>query len=270
MGKKLLIGFAAMLILTLLVGIAALSGISRLSHRLDVAISLTVRKLNLVASIRSAGSDMLAGQRGVVMFTYAKRPEDVTSARGLFTSAADQWAASLAELRPLLVTEEGKRVAEQLESSLASWRSGTADLERLAQSGDGDGAARAAINNIPIYQAAQRATARLTELQNGLVEQDKQAAADLDVTYRWGLLGVLGLALAIERRHFPPRAADEPVPAGGRRRTGRQRGPGGQRRGPGIGFQPGARAGVFRTGCRARTDLGIERRDHLDDAKECR
>jgi methyl-accepting chemotaxis protein/methyl-accepting chemotaxis protein-1 (serine sensor receptor) len=202
MGKKLVIGFAGMLVLTLLVGIAALSGISKLSHRLDVAIGSTARKLNLVALIRSAGSDMLAGERGVVMFTYAKRPEDVTSARELFTSAAGQWAASLAELRPLLVTEEGKRVGEQLESSLASWRSGMDGIERLAQSGDGDGALRAAINNVPIYQAAQRAAARLVELQDGLVEQDQQAAADLDVTYRWGLIGVLGLALAISGAIF--------------------------------------------------------------------
>ena len=202
MGKKLVIGFAAMLILTLLVGIAALSGISRLSHRFDVAVGVTVRKLNLIASIRSAAADMLAGQRGVVMFTYAKLPENASTARGLFRSAADQWAASLAELRPLLVTEDGKRLTEQLESSLSSWRSGIADVERFAQSGDGDGATRMAINNVPIYEATQSATAGIVEVGSRVLEQDKQAAEDLDLTYRWGLLGVLGLALAISGAVF--------------------------------------------------------------------
>jgi methyl-accepting chemotaxis protein len=196
-GKKLVISFAAMLVLVLLTGFAALSGIGKLSNAFDVAVGLTVRKQNLIASIRSASSDMLAGQRGVVMFTYAKLPENAAAAQALFDAAADRWSASLAELRPLLLTEDGKRLTEQLERSMSSWRSGIADLERLARAGDAEGATKAAIGNVPFYQATQSAAEGLSEVGRRVLEENRKSAADLDIAYRWGLFGVLGLAFAI-------------------------------------------------------------------------
>ena len=122
LGRKLGTGFASMLILTVLVGIAALSGISSLSHRFDVAVGVTVRKNDLIGSIRTASSDMLAGQRGVVMFTYAKLPENSDRAKRLVASATDRWSAGLAELKSLPMTPEGARLTGQLESSISSWR----------------------------------------------------------------------------------------------------------------------------------------------------
>jgi len=69
-GKKLIASFAVMLVMTLLLGISSLSAISELSSSLDTAVNATTRKIELIDAVSTARSDMLAAQRGVIMFTF--------------------------------------------------------------------------------------------------------------------------------------------------------------------------------------------------------
>jgi CHASE3 domain sensor protein len=72
-GKKRTISAAMMLAVTLVLGVASLRAISQLSEQFKTAVDQTGVKIGLIAAIDKASSDMLAGQRGVVMFTNGKR-----------------------------------------------------------------------------------------------------------------------------------------------------------------------------------------------------
>jgi CHASE3 domain sensor protein len=74
-GKRLTLSFAAMVIVTLILGITSLNSVGKLSQALDIAVNKTTKKIILSDTIRTARSDMLAGQRGVIMFTYAESPK---------------------------------------------------------------------------------------------------------------------------------------------------------------------------------------------------
>jgi methyl-accepting chemotaxis protein len=197
-GKKLTASFAVMLAMTLLLGLASLSAIGKLSASLDTAVNKTAKKIALIDDLSAARSDMLAAQRGVIMFTYGKLPAGAGKARQLFESAAERWAHGLAELRPSLVTEEGTRLTNQLEAGLASWRSAFAEIERLAAAGNPDAAITIAVDQgVPIYDAAGRDAQRIQELERELLEKDRQAAADLKTMHRWSACALLALSLGI-------------------------------------------------------------------------
>ncbi len=174
-GKKLILSFSAMLVMTLMQGIISLNVTGKLSASLDRSVNVSTKKLELTDVVSGAGSDMLAGQRGVVMFTFGKSPEGAAKAKRGFESASEKWAAALPEIRPLLVTEEGRRLVDQLESGLASWRSAFAEIEQLAAAGNPDAAMKVCVDKgVPIYETAGRDTQRLRiSLRNCWIRIDK-------------------------------------------------------------------------------------------------
>jgi len=195
-GKKLIASFAVMQVLTLLFGISSLTAIGSLSGSLDAVVNVTTRKIELTDAVSTARSDMLAAQRGVIMFTFGKSPEGVEKAKRLFESAAGRWASLLSDIRPLLVTEEGQRLTNQLEAGLASWRSAFTEIEQLTASGNPDAAINIAVDKgVPIYDAAGRDSQRLQEQQKEMLEKGKQAAADLKMMSRWIAFALIGLSL---------------------------------------------------------------------------
>jgi methyl-accepting chemotaxis protein/methyl-accepting chemotaxis protein-1 (serine sensor receptor) len=70
-------------------------------------------------------------------------------------------------------------------------------LDRLASSGDPDSAVKIAISNVPIYEAANRATERLTAISRGFLTQNKQAAAGMESLSRWCALILLMVSIAL-------------------------------------------------------------------------
>ena len=197
-GKKLITSFVAMLLVTLVLGIASLIAIRKLSASLDTAVNKTTKKVELIADISTARSDLLAAQRGVIMFTFAKSPAGVERSKRLFETAAGTWAKRVSELRPLLVTDEGRALTSQLESGLAAWRSAFTEIEQLTGAGDPDGGVRIALNKgVPIYDAAGRDTRRIAEILRGLLETERVAAVDMNRTSVFGNIALILLSFGV-------------------------------------------------------------------------
>src|SRR5260221_13724688 len=122
---------------------------------------------------------MLASQRGVIQASFGKLPAAEEKAKQVFESSAEKWARSLSEIRPLLVTEEGKQLAGQLESELAAWRSVFAEIHQLAAAGNPDAARKTALEKaLPIYESAAKDAQRIQEINKGWREKARLAAPD--------------------------------------------------------------------------------------------
>jgi methyl-accepting chemotaxis protein/methyl-accepting chemotaxis protein-1 (serine sensor receptor) len=195
-GKKLTIGVGAMLAVTAVTGIASLSGIGSLNTELETATQKTARRLQIAGLMDAAGSTMLAAQRGVVLFTFAKDPSRVESAKQLFDRAASTWQKSIDEVRPLIVTDEGRRIVNQLQEQLTAWRSVIVEIEQAAAQGNADAAVRIIVDKgLPIYEANSRDTARFRELQNEILASQQANGASIFQSSRWIAIGLLGLAI---------------------------------------------------------------------------
>jgi methyl-accepting chemotaxis protein len=197
-GTKLTVSFIAMLLLTLLLGIYSLQAIGNLSDGLDTAITKTTKKIELVDGVTIARSDMLAAQRGVILYTFAKNAGALYTAKRLFEEASGRWSASISDLRPMLVTDEGKQLTSQLDADLASWRSVFGEIQQLSDAGNPEGAAKVGLEKgLPIYEASGRASERINEIHRQQLDHSREAALDTRSNSRWLVLALIGFSLAL-------------------------------------------------------------------------
>jgi methyl-accepting chemotaxis protein len=197
-GRKLTASFAAMLVLTLGLGIYSLTAISSLSDSLDTAINKTTKKIELVDAVTIARSDMLAAQRGVILYTFTKNAGGAETSKRLFEEGSGRWSASVSELRPLLVTDEGKQLTARLDTDLASWRTVFGEIQQLSDAGNPEAAAKVGLEKgVPIYEIAGKDSQRINEIHKQQLDASKQAAADTRSTSRWMALTFIGFSLAL-------------------------------------------------------------------------
>jgi methyl-accepting chemotaxis protein len=197
-GKKLTVSFAAMLLLTLALGIYSLKAISNLSDSLDTAINKTTKKIELVDAVTIARSDMLAAQRGVILYTFTKNAGGLDTAKRLFEEGGGRWSASVSELRPLLVTDEGKQLTAQLDTDLTSWRTVFGEIQQLSDAGNPEAAAKVGLEKgLPIYEASGKDAQRINEIHKQQLASSRQAAADTRSVSRWIVVVLIGFSLAL-------------------------------------------------------------------------
>jgi methyl-accepting chemotaxis protein/methyl-accepting chemotaxis protein-1 (serine sensor receptor) len=173
--------------------------LATLHHSFEVTAGTTVRKIRLAGEMNTAEANMAAGQRGMVLFTYAKKPDRAAAAKALFHKNSEEFDRAITEIRPLLLTQRGREVVAQMQSRLSVWLPAYTELERLAEAGDPDGAARVLSEKTTVqYIALGEDCRELTMLANQVLENDRLGAQDQFSTARWLLvfLIVVGAATA--------------------------------------------------------------------------
>ena len=138
----------------------------------DNTATVTARKIELAAVINKAGSDMAAGQRGLVVGTYAKNPAFAEAARQSFEESSARLKQALAEVEPLLRTEEGRQASARLESDLSQWLPAFSELARQSGAGDADGAAKTLWTTTVLYKAVGTDAAALAASARKLLDGD--------------------------------------------------------------------------------------------------
>ena len=186
---------AAVLAVTVWFGFHTMGNLQAL---LENATGKTTRKIELAGMLATSGANMAAGQRGAILYTYAKEANEANAAKTLFLQNSSAFRKALSEITPLLVTEEGKQLASHMEAGMAVWLSAYAEMERLVDAGDSDGATKLLLSRIkPQYVALGQDCDKLIEVQNRLIKADSQAAAGQVSTSRWIMLLLLGLGAIV-------------------------------------------------------------------------
>jgi len=160
----------------------------------------SARKLELLGNLNTAKSDMSVGQRGATLFSYAKDASQGNAARQLFRESSEKFRKALAETGALLVTAEGKQVLSRMEADFAQWLQSYSGLEPLLDAGNTDAGAKLLIEKLRTqYLAIGEDCAKLVEINNRLIEEDRQSASDQVASSRWImlLLVILGAAVTV-------------------------------------------------------------------------
>jgi len=189
LGSKIALSIGALAVLLIVVAGYGLYALSAINSSFETAADITYRKAALIGDLNTAISNMAAGQRGLLAFTYAKDPALQSRAKQLFQASVAQSQQVLPELRPLLVTEEGKRLLADIDSRLASWSSAYGDMERLANDGNPDAAVKLLTERItPHYLAIGEDCRWMMQLCEHLLQADKQTIRAAYSSGRWLLL----------------------------------------------------------------------------------
>jgi methyl-accepting chemotaxis protein/methyl-accepting chemotaxis protein-1 (serine sensor receptor) len=169
-----------------------------LSDALESATGTTMRKVELAGMLNTAKSDMAAGQRGVVLFAYAKDSGQSTAAKQLFRDSSERFRKAVAEIRPLLVTDEGKQIISDMETRMAAWLPAYAELEQQADAGNADGAARVLVERAkPHYMVFGEFCTKLVDTCNRIAVEDRRAARDQASSSRWMIFLLMALGVAV-------------------------------------------------------------------------
>jgi methyl-accepting chemotaxis protein len=199
MGRKMTWAGGALVALVVALGWGTLSWVGRMNDALNESGSQTTKKLSILNEMSRAAGNMMAAQRGLLLYTYAKDPAGV-QAQGklLFRESAEKMARSTAALRPLLVTEEGRRLADRVDAAVANWSAAFSEMERPADQGNAEEALKVGKDRgLAARSETDSAIARLIDLQAGLVKSAQASAAGMYSTGRLIVLMLTGIALGV-------------------------------------------------------------------------
>ena len=175
-GAKIALSAGALAAALALLAVCGLWALGSTNAAFEHATNNTARKIELAGQMAASISKMAAGQRGLVLFTYAKEPAKVSTARQLFESGSATLKQDLADVTPLLITADGKQIVAEVETDLAAWLPSYADLARLADAGDPDGAAKALSKTTNQYYETSDAAERLAALNRKLLDGEMRDA----------------------------------------------------------------------------------------------
>ena len=125
---KLMACMAAILLMLVMVGVASYSVLSGVNRTFEVAVNSTARKLWLAGDINMAAGDMLASQRGILLYSDA---QEVASNVKLFDIRSVQVDRDAAELRSLSVDDQELKIIGIVEDSNGSYRKTVHHVIRL-------------------------------------------------------------------------------------------------------------------------------------------
>jgi len=206
-GTKINLTFAALAaVLALTVGVGFYTA-ETLSDSLENATGKTLRKIELAGALNTAKSNLSVGTRSIVLFTYAKESGQVSAAKQTFNENVELFQKAIAEINPLLTTEEGKQVVSTIEARFGQFLQGYREVEQLVDAGNPDQAIKVLIEKTrPQSLALGGDCTKLLELNNRLIRVERQEARDQAVSSRWIMLlmvvfgvAVTAVALAIVR-----------------------------------------------------------------------
>jgi methyl-accepting chemotaxis protein/methyl-accepting chemotaxis protein-1 (serine sensor receptor) len=203
LGAKLGISTGILGSVSILLAGVGLYTVHATDRALQKTIGVNARKLDIAGDLNTASSDMSVGQRGIVLFTYARNPAGVATSEALFQDASARFLRAISEIRPLLSGDRADELVADIERRMRTWLPAFAELRQLAQAGDPDGAIRVLADQItPQYLGIGNDAAELARHEEELMQTDYRSSADLVATNRWLMLvltagGAVAVAFAI-------------------------------------------------------------------------
>jgi diguanylate cyclase (GGDEF)-like protein/PAS domain S-box-containing protein len=180
---KLMACLAAILIVTAMLGGVAYSVLSQVNGTFEIAVNSTARKLWLAGDINMAAGDMLAAQRGILLYTDA--PEVAYNVQ-LFDTRSAQVDGDAAELKSLSVDREELKIIDIVEDSNASYRETVHHVVRLHAINSYD-----AYNVANAYKSIDEITDQLEILESNYL---KAAFGQTRTRLRYGRIALSGCA----------------------------------------------------------------------------
>jgi methyl-accepting chemotaxis protein/methyl-accepting chemotaxis protein-1 (serine sensor receptor) len=197
-GQKLMIGFGAMMALSVVLAVTCFFSIRTVVKCFDQAVDQTARKVLLANAVDMAQADMFIAQRGMLLDSFAKRSTSTESHRQLFLESTNKLKKAVEEIRPLLVLEESKRHLKQIEQCVNSWMEVFPEVHKLASQGGADAATQFANEKIlPVREALSQHAEQLTQLELAALTQDKKELAATEQRSHWTMLVVISAMLAL-------------------------------------------------------------------------
>jgi hypothetical protein len=149
--------------------------ISSLGDKLDEAIAVTTRTIDLSGELESQVLTFRLQERGILLFSFIKADAQVNACREAFDKATAAALDRIASIRPLLRTDRGRDLVDQATAGIEEYKTQQLEVRRLLAAGQTDEAA--AWDKSRLVSAGGRivtAIDQFRELQRSLNESTNQ------------------------------------------------------------------------------------------------
>jgi methyl-accepting chemotaxis protein len=197
-GKKLTVGFTALLLVALALAGGYLYSVGSLAGVVRTATDVTGKKVFLGAEIQGQLYRLRSCQRGVMLFSMYKLPEKAQSNKAEFETRAAGIEQLLVQLKPYIYSEPGKRYLATLETELPNFKGYFEQVAAAAMAGDAQGALKIYTDSSnKSLDSLEAASHELSELQKVNMQTSSAEGAAASSQARWTAYIFLLAALAI-------------------------------------------------------------------------
>lgn len=196
-GKKLGLSLGFLVILTLAVGFVAWRAVSSLGDQLDTAINRTTAKILLADHISQLTDQISADNRGMMLGYMNKDAKFVQSNMADMADKRRTIDNEIQQIRPLLLTAEGKAATEELEQSWGMYDPLLRQYQELGEKGNFAEAQALLTDGLAPARARIDANSdKLIKVERDLLAQSQKDAAATSSSSRWSLIVAICISLA--------------------------------------------------------------------------
>lgn len=197
-GKKLGISLGALVLLTLGSGLVAWRAVSNLSMELDTAIHKTAVKVDLIANVGKRLNEVAAADRGIMLGYMNKDDDFVQRNTQKMTAARKRVDEQMSEMKPLLVTPEGKALMDGMDQDLAAFDPLVKHYLELGEKGQFAEAQKLVDEKMaPVVATMEDRSTALLKINRDLLAESQIRADALSASSRWTVAVGMVLVLAI-------------------------------------------------------------------------
>ncbi len=195
-GKKLLIGSASMLGVTVLLSISSLYTTETLGNELSKTASVTGRKLELAGAMASDAANMLSAERGLLLRLALGDQTKATGLHQAFASSADGVRQDIRQIETLVSSAEDRTATNNLKAAFTAWMPADEAMWQLCSKQDYQGAFKVFDEKVsPQANQVQSAANEIVALEHKSLEQEKTRASELPIQSRWMAIGLAILSV---------------------------------------------------------------------------
>jgi len=197
-GKKLIIGFSASLLVTLIFGGLMLNVVGNLRGDMQRTVTVSARKVDLANDLEAATARMRTNVRGMLLASAMKDAAQSAKDQKEFQSQAAAFRKTHAELRTLVTSERGKAALNRLEAAIGEWMPLVDQMMELCKQGKLQEAnALRAGKQQEVVSQLKSAGDDLGQIQHEIMNGDYEGAEGDAARSRWMVIIALALSVLI-------------------------------------------------------------------------
>ena len=157
----------------------------------------TALKIELLGDIKAGVSQIRAENRGMILAATNKKAQDLATARRGAEQVFDLVDGYVKEIRPLIVTQHGRELTEQMATTLPQWRSAFEEIAQAASAGHTKTANELRSNKEgPLAKNTAKLADELLVIVKDLVTASLEEAEARATTIRWVITFLIAVSLA--------------------------------------------------------------------------
>jgi methyl-accepting chemotaxis protein len=197
-GKKLYTGIGALVVLLALAGANALWVAGTLNDAINEATNVGAKRVDLAFQLASDAKDLKSSQRKLLVAAYRKDTANVESSKQEIQKQLTEFTQDVTALRPLLQSEETRRMLADVEDRVSRWTPINAAVEKLVAEDKLDEAAiKAHDEAAPMINTVDATALQIVERQRKFFADMVGRALKEYADSRWQILLLMFISLGV-------------------------------------------------------------------------